>query len=199
MMRPHLLVLLALLALPLSSSAQDAPPSVDPTPEPSIDHFVKPDAKIKEITLNCPEKTKQSVMEGAVFCIEVPVPKGFIPVKRGPAVFFHKNGQISRFGHFKDNKSTGVWLHFNEDGTRDAIKGHEAGELHGLYIDFYPNGKRMSEKVFVKGKLHGLSRMWEESGSLSMINEYKDGKTVATWVRRGPDAPLQRLPDPKPR
>jgi hypothetical protein len=198
-MQPARLSFAAFLCLiPAIASAQESPPNPDPTPEPVIKELAKPGVALKDVKLDCPAKTKQVFMENATYCIESPVPKGHIPVKRGPAVWFHDNGKIARYGEYLDNKSTGVWISFHEDGSRDTIKGMEAGELHGLYIDFHPNGKRRSEKVFVKGKLNGLSKLWEEDGSLIVVKDYRDDKSVQTWVRAHGKHPWTKLSNKAP-
>ena len=171
----------------------DAPPPVMSTP-PTFEPIVPRDATVQTVgALPCPEGTRQtggahsehSVLGtdlDMTYCIEWPMTRGSMPIRRGPAVWFHDDGTIEQQGHYLDRKRTGWWEKRHESGELEARVHYTEGEYDGGYFTWYEDGTPQSEIEWRMGKHHGVSKTWGSDGEILATKRWEDDRVVATWM-----------------
>lgn len=135
-------------------------------------------------------------------------------LKQGKWIRKYANGQVAYEGQFKDDKPTGAFVYYYEDGIkkREAIFSNGGKTTHtkvynsqgklmasGKYVDekrdsvwkFYADkGWVISEETFVKGKKEGISKSFFEDGTLSsetfFKNDRKNGSVKEYYADRSP-------------
>lgn len=174
-------------------AATDAPSPTMSTP-PAFEPIVPRDATVQTVgALPCPEGTRQTGGAHAehsvlgtdldmTYCIEWPMARGSMPVRRGPAVWFHDDGTIEQQGHYLDRKRTGWWEKRHENGEREALVHYAEGEYDGGYFTWYEDGTPQSEIEWRAGEHHGVSKTWGSDGVILATKRWEDDQVVATWM-----------------
>lgn len=175
------LAVFVLLATSTSAFADDAP-----APEPPAKLVAPKDAKLATVVLPCPEHTKQLRIDTATYCVKSPIARGGVPIKHGPAVWFHANGAIASQGLYRDDARDGVWASWDEQGRRMSVVTYGGGEYDGMYVTWWANGTRQSEIMWKAGKKHGIAKAWGDDGKLLAVTQYDHDKVVQKTVY-GPD------------
>jgi antitoxin component YwqK of YwqJK toxin-antitoxin module len=101
-------------------------------------------------------------------------------VLNGEAKYFFPNGKPSLEGYYKDNKQSGLWKKWDENG------GYGIGSLEnempeGTWTYYYPDGAVKSEGKFSKGKQTGIWTEYKENGDNASGN-YSNGFPEGTWT-----------------
>ena len=54
------------------------------------------------------------------------------------SVTYHSNGKVESNGHYIQNKKSGEWNYWNENGDLIKLEQFKNGLHHGVYIEYYP-------------------------------------------------------------
>jgi antitoxin component YwqK of YwqJK toxin-antitoxin module len=69
-------------------------------------------------------------------------------------------------GDYQNNKRTGIWKSWYEDGSLWSEGRFVNGKRDGLGTVYHPNGKKHIEGAYTNGKRTGVWRSWNENGEL---------------------------------
>ncbi|WP_188405340.1 toxin-antitoxin system YwqK family antitoxin [Psychroflexus salis] len=83
------------------------------------------------------------------------------------ATYFHENGTISQVGFFKDNKPTGIWKVYDENGNKITQAQYDNGVKNGRWF-FWKENK--------------LTEVEYDSNHIVKVNDYQ--KTDSYIVNR---------------
>jgi hypothetical protein len=156
-----------------------APAFADPTTQACLGMGDDAESIKKALAAKCPEGASLSDgrrfkthKEGDGFELgcNVPKGKGNIPVRHGPAVWFHKGGKVARAGQYDAHTKTGRWYRFDEQGRLQWIEDlRDDWSTYGYYIECDPeNGQLLGLTYFDKnGEQQGKSFRWKKDGSFS--------------------------------
>jgi len=134
-----------------------------------------------DVKLACPDGTKQTRIDTEIACRRfAPESKGAVPPKQGTAVTFHANGAMASQGAYADNRRNGVWVDWDDQGHKVAVKTWKDGAQDGLAITRWPSGKRQSQIEYAAGAIHGTSTTWGDDGKPLAIKRYERGAIVET-------------------
>ncbi|MEM9459680.1 MAG: hypothetical protein AAGF11_36215 [Myxococcota bacterium] len=179
-----------------TTSTTDGSGATSPTmsPPPTFELIVPRDATVQTVgALPCPAGTRQtggahaehsafSVDRRSTYCIRWPVPPGAMPVRHGPAVWFHDDGRIEQQGHYQDGDRHGLWEKRHANGRLEALVHYRDGQYDGPYFTWWDNGQPQSEIGWRAGKHHGISKTWDDAGNILVVKQYEDERVVATWI-----------------
>ena len=80
---------------------------------------------------------------------------------------YHKNGQKSEEGTFKDGKEDGKWTYYYQyfdNGKKKYERTYKDDELDGIWTSWYDNGQKMKEGSYKDGE-EISSKCWDEDGN----------------------------------
>ena len=78
-------------------------------------------------------------------------------------------------GHYIDNKKTGIWQVFHQNGMLKSVEEYKDGNLNGLAIEMDQNGRINKYENYINGKLEGECRYYSNLGRINVLITYKDG------------------------
>jgi hypothetical protein len=159
--------------------SEAAPPRPEPPFEPLVDPATTRDT-LDPTALRCPDGTGVFGLDegNAVYCVKLPIPKGGIPQRHGPAIWFHDNGRVHEMGAYVDHQRQGVWAAWDEEGNKKSVITWKDDHYDGLYVTYWPNGTRQSEIEWRGNKKHGVSRTWADDGSVLAVRTYVDDRVA---------------------
>ena len=91
---------------------------------------------------------------------------------------YHKNGQLSSKGSYKDGKEDGLWEHYYDNGQLFLNANFEDGKEDGLWEYYYDNGQLLEKGNQKNGKQDGLWKYYNKDGTTRKTKNFKDGKFV---------------------
>lgn len=101
--------------------------------------------------------------------------------KQGPWTAFYANGQKRYEGQFKNDKCSGEFKYYDEQGHLKAINIFDRSGEKALNKTYAPNGTLVATGYYVNQKKEGeWSYYSHENGKLILVEEYKDGKANGT-------------------
>ena len=117
--------------------------------------------------------------------------------KQGKWSKSYPNGQIQYEGQFKDDRETGTFTYYNQDGSIAQTIEYKADTGHatayyknkkvmsrGTYVDrkknglwqyFTEKGRKIKEETFEMGVKNGEERLWDKQGNLLEKVNYENG------------------------
>jgi antitoxin component YwqK of YwqJK toxin-antitoxin module len=118
----------------------------------------------------------------------------------GPAIYYHENGKIRSKGNYRNNKRTGVWTYFYNNGSPEKIINYvrdfpfivayyaRSGKQHVVQGNGKYKGKFMMHKScspmkisgrVIEGKMHGKWKVHSEFYNQKVATEYyHNGKFI---------------------
>lgn len=88
-------------------------------------------------------------------------------------VFYYQNGQKKMEGSYdKNNKKTGKWDYWREDGKKWSEGYFYEGKNDGFNRTWHENGQKHYEGRYDKGNRIGTWKFWDESGKLVKEIDY---------------------------
>jgi antitoxin component YwqK of YwqJK toxin-antitoxin module len=103
--------------------------------------------------------------------------------RQGVWMDFYPNGQKRYEGQFKNDKCTGEFRYYDEQGNLKATNTFDKSGEKALNKTYAPNGRVIATGYYVNQKKEGEWRYFDkESGQLLLSEENKDGK-VEGWSR----------------
>ena len=92
-------------------------------------------------------------------------------------VHHFSGGILEGLGVLEDEKPTGNWTYFHENGVVSATGSWDSkGERNGKWVWHHSNGELQEENTFVNGELNGLVTMFRKEGTKSYHTIFKDDK-----------------------
>lgn len=101
-------------------------------------------------------------------------------ILNGQADYFYPDGKPYVHGYFTDNKRTGIWKQWDEDG-KYGIGGFVNDLPQGKWTFYYSTGSIRSEGKFNNGIQSGIWTEYRENGDIAE-GSYVNGKPNGTWV-----------------
>jgi antitoxin component YwqK of YwqJK toxin-antitoxin module len=113
--------------------------------------------------------------------------------KEGTSYYFYKNGKLKSKVDYRNNQSNGIALEYDESGKIITILNYNKGTLverekinridenglkQGTWKDFYSDNKVKREANYTNNILDGLYKEYDESGNLTLLLRYRDGKII---------------------
>lgn len=96
---------------------------------------------------------------------------------------FYANGQKRYEGEFKNDKCTGEFRYYDEQGNLKATNTFDKSGDKALNKTYAPNGRLIATGYYVNQKKDGEWRYFDkDSGQLLLVEDNKDGK-VNGWSR----------------
>lgn len=127
-------------------------------------------------------------------------------LKQGHWKGYYENKKLKYIGFFKDNKPTGVFKRYYDDGALKAVMVYNAAGNKAFTTLYYQNGVKAAEgnylgtmkdsiwnyysyydktlsnkENYIKGKKEGLSVSYYKSGAKSQELEYKGDQKHGIW------------------
>lgn len=113
-------------------------------------------------------------------------------IKQGKAKYYYESGQIKKEIDFENNYETGTAYEYAQDGriiTIEEYKGarlmdaqeinrlDENGNKSGKWVEYYNNDKTKvkTEINYKSGVKDGVSKEYDESGNLKLLEKYENG------------------------
>src|SRR5258706_299571 len=92
---------------------------------------------------------------------------------------YHDSGDLKEVGEYKQNKRSGPWKTYFEDGT---LRGEtDYSEDHGRFTEYYHSGKVMAEGPKAGPRNVGHWRYFAEDGTLEEEGDYSNNKKNGEW------------------
>jgi antitoxin component YwqK of YwqJK toxin-antitoxin module len=110
---------------------------------------------------------------------------------------YHENGKISEEGNWKNNRWTGPYKLYYENGTpQHEFNFNATGKREGPVKYYHENGELAIEGNFVNGKESGVIKEYHENGDLKAEKTYNDGAVdVASIKEFEPKKPIVKTKD----
>jgi antitoxin component YwqK of YwqJK toxin-antitoxin module len=108
---------------------------------------------------------------------------------------YHENGKVSEEGIWKNNRWTGPYKLYYENGQpQHEFNFNASGKREGPVKYFYENGQLAIEGSFVNGKEAGVIKEYHENGDLKAEKTYNDGNVdVASIKEYQPKKPIVKI------
>ena len=97
------------------------------------------------------------------------------------------NGQVRYKGQFKDDKPTGEFFHWDEDGLVTSKQVFAADGKNSRAQHYHPNGKLMAAGNYVGQAKDSLWNYFDEAGLLRKVERYRAGALHGDEVSYFPD------------
>jgi|TARA_Y100000031_G_C8158959_1_gene355970 antitoxin component YwqK of YwqJK toxin-antitoxin module len=94
----------------------------------------------------------------------------------GTVVSYHKNGQLSYKGTYKNGKKVGPFVSYHKNGQLWGKETYKDGERDGPYVSYHKNGQLWRKGTFKNGELDGPFVSYWNNGQLWGKGTYKNGK-----------------------
>jgi antitoxin component YwqK of YwqJK toxin-antitoxin module len=108
---------------------------------------------------------------------------------------YHPNKQLASIGQYLQDKKTGLWKTFDENGKQWTEATYKAGELHGINkvwnngmgyhflsaINTYNMGKQVAQISYYE---KSLQMLWDVKSTGENKYWYKNGKIAQLWVNK---------------
>lgn len=97
-------------------------------------------------------------------------------IAHGEFKWYHPNGYLQTAGNYTNNKRSGVWLSFHENGMMsDSVFYNENGGIVGKRLGWHTNGM-MADSTMINPDGSGVSIYWWENGNPSAAGRYAAGQ-----------------------
>ncbi len=96
----------------------------------------------------------------------------------GTVVSYHKNGQLSYKGTYKNGKKVGPFVSYHKNGQLWRKGTFKNGELDGPFVSYWNNGQLWGKGTYKNGKRDGLLVVYHENGKLKSKGTYRNGVKV---------------------
>ncbi len=84
----------------------------------------------------------------------------------------HANGQVYVEGYFKNNRRTGTWTAYFENGMKQSENQYKKGYNHGASKVWFPNGKIRYQGSYTNNVKTGEWQYYKEDGSIATTVDY---------------------------
>jgi len=102
---------------------------------------------------------------------------------------YYDNGKIKITGHTTpDEKETGEWKMYHENGQLVAITNYKDGQLEGEAKEYYENGQLKARGSYIEGIPEGEQKFYYQNGQLKGTYNYVNGEVegeVRTYYTNG--------------
>jgi antitoxin component YwqK of YwqJK toxin-antitoxin module len=85
---------------------------------------------------------------------------------------FYPNGDLQRYGEFKNNQAHGIWRVWYKNGNIWSEGEFKDGEADGFRKVYYENAQLRYRGFFTKGQKSGTWEFYDENGKLQKKEEY---------------------------
>ena len=99
----------------------------------------------------------------------------------GPYTAFNKKSKVIKIGRYTNNKKTGAWKKFSDDGKLIDSTVYKDGFIYGISLSWYPDG-RPSDSAFFEDNGNGSSRGFWQDGKPREAGNFANGKKNGQWV-----------------
>lgn len=91
--------------------------------------------------------------------------------KQGPWIKKYPDGKIQYEGTFKDDKPTGLFRRYSEEGILQSELNYNPAEDKAYAIFYHPDGKKAGEGTYIARKKEGLWKFYASTGEGYLISE----------------------------
>ena len=113
--------------------------------------------------------------------------EGRPPVRQGPSLTWHDNGQKESQGAYANGQRTGPWLFWHANG-RPAQQGpYVDDQRHGVWTTYDPQGRRIAEGPMVAGAADGDWTFWNPDAQTRTEGHYVLGRREGEWIEYSPE------------
>lgn len=99
----------------------------------------------------------------------------------GPYTAFNKNRKVTVTGRYVNNKKSGVWKGFSDDGKVIDSAFYKDGFIYGLALKWNSDGTIL-DSMFFEDNGNGTSRAYWPNGQPKQSGSYTAGKKSGLWV-----------------
>ncbi len=99
----------------------------------------------------------------------------------GPFSAFNKENKVREKGRYLNNKKTGVWLRYADDGKVTDSAFYKNGFIYGLALTWHPNGTVHDSLVF-EDNGNGACRSYWSDGQPKGSGNFANGKKEGLWT-----------------
>lgn len=99
----------------------------------------------------------------------------------GPYTAFNKENKVIQKGRYLNNKKTGVWLGYADDGKMNDSAFYKDGFIYGLSLTWHSNGTVHDSLVFGENG-NGACRSYWSDGNAKASGKYVNGKKDGLWT-----------------
>jgi antitoxin component YwqK of YwqJK toxin-antitoxin module len=93
-------------------------------------------------------------------------------------IWWHKNGQKQKEGHFNDKGSNGQWNKWYENGQLESKGSYEGGSEIGKWTYWYDDGQKHSEGCYKDKRRDGQWTYWHENGQKSAKGSFASNSYI---------------------
>ena len=118
-------------------------------------------------------------------------------LKQGAWRKFYENGRLEFEGAFLDNKPTGIFRYYYDNGSKKALIEHNVNSGRSLANFFHPNGQIMSGGIYKNQLKDSTWITFTESGLVSEISNYQNNELHGprtTYYISGLEGSTNRIP-----
>lgn len=105
----------------------------------------------------------------------------------------YPNGNLQYIGKFKNNKPTGLFRRYDQNGKLKAIMHHQPGSALVFVQMFYPNGNIQAEGIYIGRKKDSVWNFYSNEGYLINQVPYENDKKHGTEYKFYQDSTLSEI------
>jgi len=114
-------------------------------------------------------------------------PAAGAPIRSGPSLEWHDNGQKASQGAYQADVRTGPWLFWHANGQLAEQGRYVAGVKEGVWTTYDGQGRRLSEGAYAAGKPDGRWTFWSPDQQTRTEGQYALGEREGTWTEYSPE------------
>ena len=99
-------------------------------------------------------------------------------VKDGQYLVFNSYGKLVVSGCIKQNKNTGTWEHYYDNGQLRCIGSYQDDKQSGKWIWYQRNGLKECEGTFLNGSMQGKFLKYNDNGDVKFMINYISGEVI---------------------
>ena len=90
--------------------------------------------------------------------------------------WFYPNGRLKKVGYLADNKWSGKYIGYHDNGIKSVETTYNNDSVNGVYRKYYKNGQLSNEAYYNMGKIIGKESYFHQNGNISTEYYYRNGK-----------------------
>jgi TonB family protein len=119
-------------------------------------------------------------------------------ILHGKYIRRYDNGNLWYEGEYQNNKASGKWKYYNVAAKHSESEGNYNADVKvGTWVSYYNNTQKQAEYIYNDaGQLDGTYTIWDESGEVTSVSIYADGKKLKSRDSNlnKPTLQMERMP-----
>jgi len=99
-------------------------------------------------------------------------------IQEGKWTVWYPTGNLQKEGFKSQKKADGLYQEWYPNKQLKYVKTYHLGSKEGKWKSWYENGQQWTERDFLNNQLNGKILVWDQEGTLTKEDFYKNGQLI---------------------